>query len=567
MASERLQKIIAAAGVASRRKAEELITDGRVTVNGEVMNTLGSKADPETDDIRVDGKSLKAEQLVYILLHKPKGYVTTVTDPEGRPTVMDLVKGISARVYPVGRLDYLSEGLLLLTNDGEMAAKLTHASTHVPKKYLVKVSGQPTEEQIDELRQGVQLPPEQGNIHADPREGGRFGGEKRRSTAVKTAPCKIELTREGDNPWYEVTLTEGRNRQIRRMFDFVGHHVEKIKRVEYGPLKLDVENGEFRLLSPQEVARLKKASEGRHEPPRARDEKPRFTKSRGERPAFRAGRREDRGAFQKGSYKDRSEFENPRNERTRTARFDSEGKRQEEAPRERKPRFERSERPAFRGKRDDQRGERPSYPRRESGDRPAFRGKRDDQRGERPAFRGKRDDQRGERSAFPRRDRGDRPQFRERREGSEKGRKPFGERGGAKRTERSSFSRGSERGERPFRGKPGEKREFRGKREGGSFARGDRKPGFGRERREGGERPSRGDRFGKKPGGFRKDFRRREDEGVPEREKPRSQDYVDNVAKRFAGGLESREGRGPRGPRRGPGGAPKKPFRKPKDRR
>src|ERR1035437_4663059 len=218
MPSERLQKIIAAAGVASRRKAEELITGGRVTVNGEVKNELGSKADPATDDIRVDGKALRAEEHVYVLLHKPKGYVTTVTDREGRPTVMHLVKAIPARVYPVGRLDYLSEGLLLLRSEGDMAAKLTHASTHVPKKYLVKVSGQPTEEQIQQLRDGVQLHAEQGNIHAAPGEGGKFGGEKRRSTAVKTAPAKIELSREGNNPWYEVTLHEGRNRQIRRLF-------------------------------------------------------------------------------------------------------------------------------------------------------------------------------------------------------------------------------------------------------------------------------------------------------------------------------------------------------------
>ena len=175
-----------------------------------------------------------------------------------------------ARRLPCGRLDYLSEGLLLLTNDGDMAAKLTHASTHVPKKYLVKVSGQPTDEQIQQLRDGVQLPAEQGNIHAAPGEGGRFGGEKRRSTAVKTAPAKIELSREGDNPWYEVTLNEGRNRQIRRMFDFIGHHVEKIKRVEYGPLKLDVENGEFRMLNPAEIVRLEAASQGKHEAPRAR---------------------------------------------------------------------------------------------------------------------------------------------------------------------------------------------------------------------------------------------------------------------------------------------------------
>ena len=582
MASERLQKIIAAAGVASRRKAEELVTAGRVTVNGEVKSELGSKADPETDDIRVDGKSLKAEQPIYILLHKPKGYVTTVSDPEGRETVMDLIKGVSARVYPVGRLDYLSEGLLLLTNDGEMAAKLTHASTHVPKKYLVKVSGEPTEEQIDQLRHGVQLPPEQGNIHADPREGGRFGGEKRRSTSVKTAPCKIELTREGDNPWYEVTLTEGRNRQIRRMFDFIGHHVEKIKRVEYGPLKLDVENGEFRLLNPQEVLRLKKASEGRHEPPRARDEKPRFGKSRGDRPAFRREDRGERAAFQKGSYKDRSEFESPRNERTRTARFNAEGKREEEAPRERKPRFERGDRPQFR----EQRGE-----------RPAFRGKRDDRRGERPAFRGRPDDRGGDRPRFQRREGGERPAFRGKRDDArgerpkfarsgERGERPFrgrpaadGEirgksfdrpsRGGPRPGfgDRPKFGGRKEGGERPFRGKPGEKKEFRGKREGRPFERGERKSGgFGSQRREGGQRPFRGDRFGKKPGGPRKDFRRREEGSVPEREEPRSQEYVDNVAKRFAPGLESGV-RGDRKPRRGPGGAPKKPFRKPKDKR
>ncbi|ABF42863.1 Pseudouridine synthase, Rsu [Candidatus Koribacter versatilis Ellin345] len=680
MSSERLQKIIAAAGMASRRKAEELVTAGRVTVNGEVKNELGSKADPETDDIRVDGKPLKAEQLVYVLLHKPKGYVTTVSDPEGRETVMDLVKGIPARLYPVGRLDYLSEGLLLLTNDGEMAAKLTHASTHVPKKYLVKVSGEPTEEQIQELRNGVQLPPEQGHIHADPREGGRFGGEKRRSTAVKTAPCKIELTREGDNPWYEVTLNEGRNRQIRRMFDFIGHHVEKIKRVEYGPLKLDVENGEFRLLNPAEVARLKKAAEGKHEAPRARDEKPRFAKARGERPAFGRGRSDDRAPFQKGSYKDRSELESEKGERTRTARFDADGKRMEEAPRERRerPKFDRGARPAFRGKRDDARGERPAFrgkrddargerpafrgkrddarserpafrarrddqagdrprfPRREEGERPAFRGKRDDARGERPAFRGKRDDARGERPAFRgKRDdaRGERPAFRGKRDDARGERPAFrGKRDDARgerpafrgkrddaRGERPKFARSGERGDRPFRarpagdgesrgksfdrparagarpnfgdrpkfgprkeggdrpfrGKPGEKKEFRGKREGGSAARGDRKPGgFGRDRREGGERPfrggdrpARGDRFGKKPGGPRKDFRPRRDAGVPEREEPRSQEFVDNVAKRFSGGLESGvRGRG-KAPRRGPGGAPKKPFRKPKDRR
>ena len=488
MAEERLQKIIAAAGVASRRKAEELITAGRVTVNGEVKNELGSKANPETDDIRVDGKSLKAEQHIYVLLHKPKGYVTTVTDPEGRPTVMDLVKGVPARVYPVGRLDYLSEGLLLLTNDGAMAAKLTHASTHVPKKYQVKVSGEPTEEQIQQLRQGVYLPAEQGHIHAAPSEGGKFGGEKRRSTAVRTAPCKIELTRESDNPWYEVTLTEGRNRQIRRMFDFIGHHVEKIKRVEYGPLKLDVENGEFRMLAPVEVARLKQASEGRHAPARARDERP-PKKFRGDRP------------FEKGVYRDRSGNEGPDRERTRTARFAADGKREAEpARRFEKPKFKKFE------------------------DRPKSGGTERGERRERPQFRG---------------DRRERPQF----GGRERG----------ERRERPQF-RGPEREGRPERG------------ERGAFRTGRKEGGFGRGRR-GGERPFQGERFGKKPSGFRKDFRRRDEKEVPEREERQSQEFVDNVAKRFAGKLESGK-RGPRGPRRGPeGGGSKRPFRKPKDRR
>ena len=147
MPAERLQKIIAAAGIASRRKAEELITGGLVSVNGQIVTELGSKADIEHDHIKVNGKLLKGpERPVYLLLNKPRGYVTTVTDPEGRPTVMDLVRGVGARIYPVGRLDYLSEGLLLLTNDGELAQKLMHASSHVAKTYLVKISGKATEE-------------------------------------------------------------------------------------------------------------------------------------------------------------------------------------------------------------------------------------------------------------------------------------------------------------------------------------------------------------------------------------------------------------------------------------
>ena len=254
MAAERLQKIIAAAGIAARRKAEELITSGQVTVNGQVVTELGTKADPEHDHIKVSGKLLSApERHVYLLLHKPKGYVTTVSDPEGRPTVMDLVRGIPTRVYPVGRLDYLSEGLLLLTNDGELAQKLTHASSHVPKVYLVKVSGNPSEEDIDKLRGGIKLPAERSPLKAE--EG--TPEWRRRSTAIHTAPARIELLRDAVNPWFEVTLVEGRNRQIRRMFEEIGHHVEKIRRVKYGPLDLNVEPGQFRYLTTREVALLR----------------------------------------------------------------------------------------------------------------------------------------------------------------------------------------------------------------------------------------------------------------------------------------------------------------------
>jgi 23S rRNA pseudouridine2605 synthase len=263
MPAERLQKIIAAAGIASRRKAEELITGGLVSVNGQIVTELGSKADIEHDHIKVNGKLLKGpERPVYLLLNKPKGYVTTVTDPEGRPTVLDLVRGVGARIYPVGRLDYLSEGLLLLTNDGELAQKLMHASSHVAKTYLVKIAGKATEGQIDKLRAGVMLPAERRSLKT-PADRLPKAGWRRRSTAVKTAPIGIRLVREAANPWYEVTLMEGRNRQIRRMFEQIDHHVEKIKRVRYGPLVLDVEPGEFRHLTAQEVAKLKNSAKER----------------------------------------------------------------------------------------------------------------------------------------------------------------------------------------------------------------------------------------------------------------------------------------------------------------
>jgi 23S rRNA pseudouridine2605 synthase len=236
---ERLQKILAAAGVASRRKAEELISAGRVTLNGQIVTELGTKADPGTDTITVDGKPLQPPQrFVYFLLNKPKGYVTTVTDPEGRPTVMQLLGNLRERIYPVGRLDYASEGILLLTNDGALAQKLTKAGSHVPKIYHVKISGKPNEQALQRLRKGV-------TISLDD------------SRRVKTSPAKIRLIQDVENPWYEVTLIEGRNRQIRRMFLAVGFLVEKIKRVQLGPLTLDVPPGKFRPLTEREIHRLK----------------------------------------------------------------------------------------------------------------------------------------------------------------------------------------------------------------------------------------------------------------------------------------------------------------------
>jgi 23S rRNA pseudouridine2605 synthase len=245
MALERLQKIVAAAGIASRRKAEEFIAGGLVSVNGQIVTELGSKADPEKDHIRVNGKLLHGpERHIYLLMNKPKGYVTTLKDPEHRPTVMDLLHGVGARVYPVGRLDYSSEGLLLLTNDGELANLLMKAASHVPKTYMVKVAGTPAPEGLGKLRSGLFIATDRGK-------------------RVKTSPAKIRVIREADNPWYEVTLTEGRNRQIRRMFEEIGHHVEKIKRVRYGPLELDVHPGQFRRLDPEEVTKLKKSIIGR----------------------------------------------------------------------------------------------------------------------------------------------------------------------------------------------------------------------------------------------------------------------------------------------------------------
>jgi 23S rRNA pseudouridine2605 synthase len=245
---ERLQKILAKAGISSRRKAEELILGGRVQINGKVVMELGTKADPAHDHVRVDGKLLQGpERLRYFMLNKSKGFVTTVSDPEGRPTVMQFFAGEHERLYPVGRLDYLSEGLLLVTNDGELANKLTKASSGVEKTYLVKVAGQPAEPALDALRQGVVI------------ERGRGIGSGR----VRTAPAQIRQVRQGDNPWFEVIVIEGRNRELRKMFEEIGHHVEKIRRIGYGPLILDLEPGKVRELEAEEVHSLRLASEGK----------------------------------------------------------------------------------------------------------------------------------------------------------------------------------------------------------------------------------------------------------------------------------------------------------------
>ena len=242
MPLERLQKIIAAAGIASRRKAEELIQSGLVSVNGATITELGSKADPDVDSIRVNNQLLKgAERHEYVALNKPRGYVTTVSDPEGRPTVMELVRS-KARLYPIGRLDYHSEGLLLLTNDGALAHKLMKAASNIPKTYLVKVAGQPDEEHLRRLRSGVSI-----------------AEERSPNRRVRTAPAEIRVIKDADNPWLVVTLHEGRNRQIRKMFEEIGHHVEKIRRVRYGPLSLDIPPGESRRLTEPEVRQLKKS--------------------------------------------------------------------------------------------------------------------------------------------------------------------------------------------------------------------------------------------------------------------------------------------------------------------
>jgi pseudouridine synthase len=236
---ERLQKLIAQAGIASRRHAEQLITEGQVTVNGKLVTELGTRADPDKDHIKVKGKLinglLEKRENVYVLLNKPRGYLSSVSDPEGRPLVTDLLPRSLGRLYPVGRLDFNTEGLLILTNDGELTNFITSARNRVRKVYEVKVKGVPPQAAVERLRRGVIL-----------------------EDGTRTAPAeirKVEVT--GSNAWFEVILREGRNQQIRRMFDLIGHSVVKLRRARIGFLRDDnLRPGECRLLSEVEVSRL-----------------------------------------------------------------------------------------------------------------------------------------------------------------------------------------------------------------------------------------------------------------------------------------------------------------------
>jgi pseudouridine synthase len=242
---ERLQKILSQAGIASRRASEQLMLDGRVTVNGETVRELGTKADVSIDDIRVDGRRVKVpERHRYVLLNKPRGFVTTRSDPENRPTVLDLLKGVREYVYPVGRLDFDSEGLLLFTNDGDLAAKLTHPSHEVPRVYDAKVLGVPDEHDLKRLTRGIVI-------------------DERR-----TAPAEIELLPLGRsaNATLRLTIREGRNRQVRKMCEAIGHPVDHLKRIAIGPIRDSrLKPGYWRDLSDEEVRKLRAATSTRRD--------------------------------------------------------------------------------------------------------------------------------------------------------------------------------------------------------------------------------------------------------------------------------------------------------------
>lgn len=237
---ERLQKVLAAAGLGSRRKCEQLILEGRVSVNGTLVTELGTKVNPESDAIEVDGRPILSEKKVYVMFHKPKGVITTLSDPKGRQTVKDYMKGIRERVYPVGRLDYDSEGLLILTNDGELANRLMHPKYQIPKTYLATVKGVPDGGKLEKLAAGIRL--EDGI----------------------TLPAEVEyadVAPDLKSAVIRITITEGRNRQVRRMFEAIGHPVDRLKRIGYGPLELGgLTRGKTRRLTEGEVEALKRSA-------------------------------------------------------------------------------------------------------------------------------------------------------------------------------------------------------------------------------------------------------------------------------------------------------------------
>lgn len=237
---ERLQKVLARAGISSRRKCEELIRAGRVRVNGQPVRELGFKVDPARDRIELDGRPVQVEPPVYIMLNKPRGYICTLRDPQGRPRVMDLVYGIPQRIYPAGRLDYDTEGLLILTNDGDFAHALTHPRHEITKTYLVRVSGRPRNRDLNKLRRGIML------------------------SDGPTAPARVAvIKKDPETTLLKVSIHEGRKRQIRRMFAAIGHPVIELKRIAIGPLTLgELRVGEFRHLTPEEVEKIKSVSRG-----------------------------------------------------------------------------------------------------------------------------------------------------------------------------------------------------------------------------------------------------------------------------------------------------------------
>ncbi|AOZ91405.1 pseudouridine synthase [Paenibacillus crassostreae] len=243
---ERLQKILAQAGVASRRKCEDLIVAGKVEVNGETVTTLGTKADPDQDIITVNGKPIRNEKKVYIVMNKPKGVITSASDPEGRKIVSDYLRDVKERVYPVGRLDYDTEGLIILTNDGEFANLLTHPKHHVPKTYMAIVKGVPHGDDLDKLRAGIKL--EDG----------------------MTAPAEVEykdIDTAKNEATISITIYEGRNRQVRRMFEAISHPVIKLKRIAFGDLLLhNLKRGLFRHLTKDEIEDLLKLAKSPKSP-------------------------------------------------------------------------------------------------------------------------------------------------------------------------------------------------------------------------------------------------------------------------------------------------------------